>query len=104
MVPLGSLMQMRDIGGPVLITRYNLYPAASIMGGAMPPVSSGQAINYMQQAASVLRGRRIDPRVRLEVVPASRRQFELAMQDGTMQILSAAGAFLCSEPHKSVQT
>ena len=38
--------------GPVLITRYNLYPAASIMGGAMPPVSSGQAIEYMQQAAS----------------------------------------------------
>lgn len=52
MVPLGSLMQMRDVGGPVLITRYNLYPAAAIMGGAMPPVSSGQAIEYMQQAAS----------------------------------------------------
>ncbi len=50
----------------------------------------------MQQAASILRGRRIDPRVRLEVVPASRRQFELAMQDGTMQILSAAGAVVGS--------
>lgn len=50
----------------------------------------------MQQAASVLRGRRIDPRVRLEVVPASRRQFELAMQDGTLQILSAAGAVIGS--------
>lgn len=50
----------------------------------------------MQQAASVLRGRRIDPRVRLEVVPASRRQFELAMQDGTLQVLSAAGAVIGS--------
>ena len=50
----------------------------------------------MQQAASVLRGRRIDPRVRLEVVPSSRRQFELAMQDGTIQILSAAGAVIGS--------
>ena len=50
----------------------------------------------MQQAAAVLRGRRIDPRVRLEVVPASRRQFELAMGDGTMQILSAAGAVIGS--------
>ena len=29
----------------------------------------------MQQAASILRGRRIHPGVRLEVVPASRRQF-----------------------------
>lgn len=50
----------------------------------------------LQQAASVLRGRRIDPRVRLEVVPASRRQFELAMQDGTLQVLSAAGAVIGS--------
>lgn len=50
----------------------------------------------MQQAAAVLRGRRIDPRVRLEVVPASRRQFELAMQDGTLQALSAAGAVIGS--------
>src|SRR5438093_12938722 len=50
----------------------------------------------MQQAAAVLRGRRIDPRVRLEVVPSSRRQFELAMQDGTLQALSAAGAVIGS--------
>ncbi len=50
----------------------------------------------MQQAAAVLRGRRIDPRVRLEVVPASRRQLELAMADGTLQILSAAGAVIGS--------
>jgi methanogen homoaconitase large subunit len=50
----------------------------------------------MQQAAAVLRGRRIDPRVRLEVVPSSRRQFDLAMRDGTMQILSAAGAVIGS--------
>ncbi len=51
----------------------------------------------MQQAAKVLRGRRIAPHVRLEVVPSSRRQFELAMQDGTMQALSAAGAVAAQE-------
>jgi methanogen homoaconitase large subunit len=50
----------------------------------------------MQQAAAVLRGRRIAPHVRLEVVPSSRRQFDLAMQDGTMQALSAAGAVIGS--------
>ncbi|HTJ60165.1 MAG TPA: aconitase family protein, partial [Candidatus Saccharimonadales bacterium] len=50
----------------------------------------------MQQAASVLRGRRISPRVRLEVVPSSRRQFEDAMADGTLGILSAAGAVIGS--------
>src|SRR5207245_11634359 len=50
----------------------------------------------MQQAAAVLRGRRIDPRVPLEAVPSSRRQFEDAMADGTLGILSAAGAVIGS--------
>src|SRR2546428_12560705 len=46
----------------------------------------------MRQAAAILRGRRIAPEVRLEVVPSSRRQFEDAMADGTLLALSAAGA------------
>jgi methanogen homoaconitase large subunit len=50
----------------------------------------------MQQVAALLRGRRIHPRVRLEVVPSSRRQFEDAMADGTMGKLSAAGAVIGS--------
>ena len=50
----------------------------------------------MQQVAQILRGRRISPLVRLEVVPSSRRQFEDAMSDGTMSALSAAGAVIGS--------
>lgn len=50
----------------------------------------------LQQVAGLLRGRRIHPRVRLEVVPASRRQFEDAMADGTLGILSKAGAVVGS--------
>ncbi|MEK7285350.1 MAG: aconitase/3-isopropylmalate dehydratase large subunit family protein, partial [Chloroflexota bacterium] len=50
----------------------------------------------MRQAAEILRGRGIDPRVRLEVVPSSRRQFEDAMADGTLGTLSAAGAVVGS--------
>ena len=50
----------------------------------------------MRQAAELMRGRRIDPRVRLEVVPSSRRQFEDAMADGTLGKLSAAGAVIGS--------
>jgi methanogen homoaconitase large subunit len=50
----------------------------------------------MRQFAELLRGRRIHPRVRLEVVPSSRRQFEDAMADGTMAKLSAAGAVIGS--------
>src|SRR3989442_10228843 len=50
----------------------------------------------MRQAAAILRGRRIAPEVRLEVVPSSRRQFEDAMADGTLLALSAAGAVIGS--------
>jgi len=50
----------------------------------------------MRQAATVLRGRRVSPEVRLEVVPSSRRQFEDAMADGTLLALSASGAVIGS--------
>ena len=36
MVPLGTLVNMREIGGPVMVTRYNLYTAAPITGN-LPP-------------------------------------------------------------------
>ncbi|HXZ37783.1 MAG TPA: efflux RND transporter permease subunit [Thermodesulfobacteriota bacterium] len=51
MVPLGSLLEVKRSSGAELITRYNLYPAASIFGAAAPGVSSGQAIKIMEQLA-----------------------------------------------------
>jgi hydrophobe/amphiphile efflux-1 (HAE1) family protein len=49
MVPLGSLVNVKEITGPDKITRYNMYPAAEINGGTLPGVSSGQAIDVMNQ-------------------------------------------------------
>jgi hydrophobe/amphiphile efflux-1 (HAE1) family protein len=49
MVPLGSLVDVKEITGPDKITRYNMYPAAEINGGTLPGVSSGQAIDIMNQ-------------------------------------------------------
>ena len=57
--------------------------------------TNGRVVD-MRQVADLLRGRRVDPRVRLEVVPSSRRQFEDAMADGTLGRLSAAGAVIGS--------
>jgi len=37
--------------GSELITRYNLYPSASVVGGAAPGFSSGQALDAMQRVA-----------------------------------------------------
>jgi multidrug efflux pump len=52
MAPLNTIAQLRDICGPVMITRYNMYPAAAINGNMMPGTSSGQAINMMEGIAA----------------------------------------------------
>jgi multidrug efflux pump len=44
MVLLGTLVNVREIGGPIFATRYNLYSAAPIIGNTHPDVSSGDAI------------------------------------------------------------
>src|SRR5262249_55871945 len=36
MVPLGAVAEVRDSAGPSQITRYNLFPAASINGASLP--------------------------------------------------------------------
>jgi HAE1 family hydrophobic/amphiphilic exporter-1 len=51
MVPLGTLLDVRQVQGSELITRYNLYPAAAIFGSAAPGFSSGQALSLMEQLA-----------------------------------------------------
>ena len=43
MVPLGSIVTVRDSYGPDRVMRYNGFPAAEITGGGAPGVSSGDA-------------------------------------------------------------
>ena len=52
MVPLGAMASVREINGPVLIQRYNMYPSAPINGEPAPGVSSGEAIRLMETAAN----------------------------------------------------
>ncbi len=52
MVPLGTLITPRDIGGPVSMTRYNLYTAAAINGNIAPGTSSGDAIAIINRVAA----------------------------------------------------
>jgi multidrug efflux pump len=49
MVPLGAVLNIREIGGPINIGRYNMYPAAAILGATKPGVSSGQGIEEMER-------------------------------------------------------
>jgi multidrug efflux pump len=52
MIRLGTLLDVRDTSGPVMIYRYNLYTAAAITGNITPDISSGQAIELMQEIAN----------------------------------------------------
>jgi multidrug efflux pump len=51
MVPLGSLGSVREVTGPLILNRYNMYPSATINGNAGPGMSSRQAIDVMQRLA-----------------------------------------------------
>src|SRR5262245_51127953 len=51
MVPLASVLNVRQITGPDRVVRYNLFPAAEINGDTAPGVSSGQAIATMERLA-----------------------------------------------------
>ncbi len=52
MVPLNALIQVKQVQGTELVTRYNLYPAAAIFGSAAPGFSSGQALAEMERIAA----------------------------------------------------
>src|SRR5450830_1904512 len=49
MIPLSSLMRVKDSYGPDRVQRYNAYVSADINGGAAPGVSSGQAQAAMEK-------------------------------------------------------
>ncbi len=51
MVPLGSLVTFREVAGPERVPRYNLFPTVEINGSAKPGVSSGQALQIMEELA-----------------------------------------------------
>ena len=51
MVPLGTLVTVREVGGPFFVQRYNLYTAAPITGGIAPGTSSGDAITSIEALA-----------------------------------------------------
>ncbi|WP_336488386.1 efflux RND transporter permease subunit [Methylobacterium nigriterrae] len=88
MVPVGSVATFKSQTAPYRVPRYNLYPAAEILGAAGPGVSSGTAIKAMSELAK-------------QVLPAG-FDFEwtdLAHQEEqqgtpTIAIFAAAGLFV----------
>lgn len=51
MVPLGSLMEVKQISAPSRVLRYNLFPAADLSANPALGFSSGQTIKALEKAA-----------------------------------------------------
>lgn len=49
MVPLSSVINVKDVVGPYSITRFNMYPAVTINGSAKNGISSGKAMEIMEK-------------------------------------------------------
>ena len=49
MVPLGTLLKIRDVSGPLMLMRYNMYSATAVTGNLNPGTSSGEAIQLVEK-------------------------------------------------------
>jgi multidrug efflux pump len=75
MVPLDALIKVERIIGPDTVDRFNIFPAAKIMGSPAPGYSSGQALAIIQQVVR-------------ETLPA---EFTIAWTGSAFQEVSTAG-------------
>jgi HAE1 family hydrophobic/amphiphilic exporter-1 len=51
MTPIGAVATFRDVTGPYLVSRYNLYTAAALQGSAAAGVSTGDALRAAEDLA-----------------------------------------------------
>ena len=76
----------------------NIHPVSEWEGTPIDQVFIGSCTNGrledLQKAASILKGKKVAPFVKLIVTPASRKIYEQALEDGTMAILAEAGAMI----------
>lgn len=52
LIPVSSLVTLTRVTGPDVVDRFNIFPAAKIMGNPAPGYSSGQALKAMQEVAA----------------------------------------------------
>ena len=52
LVPLGTLINIKDVTGPALVQRYNMYVSVPLQGNPTPGTSTGEAIQKMEGLAA----------------------------------------------------
>lgn len=76
----------------------NIHPVSEYVGTPIDQVFIGSCTNGrledLQRAAAVLKGKKVAPFVKLIVTPASRKIYREALAEGTLAILSEAGAII----------
>lgn len=76
----------------------NIHPVKELAGTKIDQVFIGSCTNGrledLQRAAAILKGKKVAPFVQLIVTPASRKIYREALADGTLEILSDAGAII----------
>ena len=54
LIPLGTLVEIRDTAGPVLVQRYNQLVSVPVQGSAAPGISTGEALIEMEKLADAV--------------------------------------------------
>ncbi|WP_275788709.1 efflux RND transporter permease subunit [Pararhizobium gei] len=52
LVPMGTLVDIRDTTGPALVQRYNMYVSVPLQGNPAPGIATGTALDKMEQLAA----------------------------------------------------
>ena len=88
MVPIGSIATFRNETAPYRQPRYNLYPAADVLGAAAPGVSSGTAMTRMEALAK----QALPPGFAMEWTELSHQQAQQGIP--TLAIFAASALFV----------
>jgi len=90
MVPLSSLVTTTVIETPALVSHFNIYRSAEIIGSAKPGYSSGQAIKALQEVASTV----LPVGYGFEFGGMSREEIKAGNSSGIIFAISIAFVFL----------
>jgi hydrophobe/amphiphile efflux-1 (HAE1) family protein len=88
MVPIGSVASFHDETAPYRIPRYNLYPAADVLGAAAPGIASGTAMARMEVLAKQV----LPPGFTIEWTELSHQQEQQGIP--TIAIFAASALFV----------
>jgi hydrophobe/amphiphile efflux-1 (HAE1) family protein len=88
MVPIGSVVSFHYETAPYRVPRYNLYPAADVLGAAAPGVASGTAMDRMEALAKKV----LPPGFTMEWTELSHQQKQQGIP--TIAIFAASALFV----------